>query len=155
MGCGVPLRMALALGAALAAGCGAPGPTPLADGCISSPEPILTALEAAPGRVVLEDGSPLSRCIADGTDDGELQNVGITFSGAAERLRRTARTDPEAALRLGYLVGVTQKGAARTAGVMAELVRRIEVSAGRTQEDATPAAAAALRRGIAAGAAAG
>ena len=151
MGRLVPAFAALAL---LAAGCGGQAPTPLADGCTGAPEAILAALRTAPEPVLLEDGTPLSRCVADGTDDGELQTVGITFSRAAERLRDTAETDPRAALQLGYLVGVTQKGAARTNGVMAELVRRIEVVAGRTADDATPAAQRALTEGIAAGAAA-
>ncbi len=138
--------------AATSAGCGGTAPTPLADGCTASPERIIEALRTAPGPVVVEDGTPLSQCVADGLDEGELQTVGIAFSKAAERLRDTAETDPRAALQLGYLVGVTQRGAARTNGVMAELVRRIEVVAGRTQEQATPEAAAALEEGLAAGA---
>ena len=147
-------RLALGLaGVALAApGCSGPGPSPIAAACTASAEGVLAALAAAPGAVVLEDGSPLSRCIADGTDDGELQTVGITFSQAAERLRVTAETDPVAALQLGYLAGVTRKGAARTNGVMAELVRRIEIVAGRTVDDATPEARRALERGLVVGA---
>lgn len=149
MGRSAPAAAAFAL---FAAGCGGQAPTPLADGCTASPEGIVKALATAPGRVVLEDGSPLSRCVSDGLDDGELQTVGIAFSAAAERLRETAETDPRAALRLGYLVGVTQKGASRTNGVMAELVRRIEIVAGRTSDDASPAAQRALQQGLAAGA---
>ena len=145
-------RATLALCAGAAVGCGAPGPTPIADGCTGDPQAIVDALARAPGPVVLEDGTALSRCVADGLDDGELQTVGIAFSHAAELLRETAGTDPRTALRLGYLVGVTQRGAARTNGVMAELVRRIEVVAGRAQEEASPAAARALERGLAAGA---
>lgn len=152
MGRLAPLAAVLAL---VAAGCGEQAPTPLAAGCTANPEGIVTALEEAPEPVVLEDGSPLSQCVADGTDDGELQTVGIAFSRAAERLRETARTDPDSSLRLGYLVGVTQKGAARTNGVMAELVRRIEVVAGRTSEEATPAARRAFEKGLAAGTATG
>ena len=151
---GRPARAAVAL-LLVAAGCGGTSPTPLADGCTANPEGIVRALATAPGPVVLEDGSPLSRCVADGTDDGELQTVGITFSGAAERLRASAERDPDAALQLGYLVGVTQKGAARTNGVMAELVRRIEIVAGRTADDASPAAQRALQEGLRAGAADG
>jgi hypothetical protein len=145
------LPPAAAVIALVVAGCGGPAPTPLADGCTAGPDAIVAALRTAPGAVVLADGSPLSRCISDGTDEGELQTVGIAFSSAAERLRDTAETDPEAALRLGYLVGVTQKGAARTNGVMAELVRRIEIVAGRTSDDASPAARRALQVGLAAG----
>ena len=143
--------LTLAAFALTAAGCGGQAPTPLADGCTAGPERIVAALATAPEPVLLEDGSLLSRCVAAGTDEGELQVVGIAFSRAAERLRETAENDPEAALRLGYLVGVTQKGAARTNGVMAELVRRIEVAAGRTSDDASPAAQRALQVGLAAG----
>lgn len=148
MGPVVPAVAALALAAA---GCGGQAPKPLADGCTASPDALVETLRTAPGPVLLEDGARLSRCVADGTDEGELQTVGIAFSRAAERLRETAETDPEAALRLGYLVGATQKGATRTNGVMAELVRRIEVAAGRTSDDATPAAQRALERGLEAG----
>ena len=144
--------LAVAVAAIALAACGGASPTPLADGCTAGPEGIVAALGTAPGPVVLEDGTPLSRCVADGTDDGELQTVGIAFSRAAERLRETAGTDAAAALQLGYLVGVTQKGAARTNGVMAELVRRIEIVAGRTTDEATPAARRALEQGLAAGA---
>lgn len=155
MGHPAPVRVALALAAWAAAACGAEAPAPLADGCTAGPQNIVAALGAAPGPVVLEDGSPLSRCVADGTGDGELQAVGITFVRAAERLRETAEADPGTALQLGYLVGVTQSGAARTNGVMAELVRRIEIVAGRTADDASPAARRALQEGLAAGADAG
>lgn len=152
MGRLAPAQVALALAAGAWAGCGDAAATPLAEGCTATPERIISALGAAPGPVTLEAGSSLSRCIADGTDDGELQAVGIAFSRAAERLRMTAEKDPAAALRLGYLVGATQRGAARTNGVMAELVRRIEVAAGRTADDASPAARRALNEGLAAGA---
>lgn len=146
------LALAFVALALAAAGCGGTAPTPLAEGCTAGPEAIIETLRTAPGPVVVEDGSPLSRCVAEGTDEGELQTVGLAFSRAAERLRATAETDPDAALRLGYLVGVTQKGASRTNGVMAELVRRIEIVAGRTQDDASPEAQRALERGLAAGA---
>ncbi len=151
MGPPVPALVALAALALAAAGCGEQAPTPLAEGCTANPDGIVEALRTAPGPVLLEDGSRLSRCVADGTDEGELLLVGVAFSRAAERLRETAETDPEAALRLGYLVGATQKGATRTNGVMAELVRRIEVAAGRTSDDASPAAQRALERGLQAG----
>jgi len=151
MGRLTPALAALALAAGAAGGCGGEGPTPLADGCTAGPERIVAALGTAPEPVLLEDGSLLSQCVAAGTDEAEMQAVGIAFSRAAERLRETAETDPDAALRLGYLVGVTQKGAARTNGVMAELVRRIEVAAGRTSDDASPEAERALQVGLKAG----
>lgn len=145
--------VALALVASgILGGCGAAAPTPIADGCTAGAGGIRRALGRAPRPVVLEDGSLLSRCIADGLDEGELQTVGMMFSRAAEDLSAPARTDPVAALQLGYLTGVTRKGAAHTNGVMAELVRRIEQIAGRLGDDGTPAARSALARGMAAGA---
>ena len=146
------LRIALTAAALGASGCGGAAPAPLADGCTASVAGVKRALRRAPRAVVLEDGSLLSRCVSDGLDDGELQTVGITFSRAAEDLALRARDDPAAALQLGYLTGVARKGAARTNGVMAELVRRIEQTAGRVDEAAAPASRAALERGLAAGA---
>lgn len=138
------------LAACATAGCG-PGPTPLADGCTGDGRSVDRALVAAPRRVALPDGTALSRCIADGTDDAEMQEVGITFHRTAERLYdRLDRGDRGAAVELGYLVGATRRGAARTNGVMAELVRRIELVAGRAL-DRAPAARADIERGIAAG----
>lgn len=134
-----------------AAGCG-PGATPLADGCTSGPAPVLHALRAAPRAVALSDGTLLSRCIADGLDDAELQNVGIVFHQAAEGLRERAQSgDRAAALQLGYLIGATRRGAARTNGVSAELVRRVELVGGRMGDAVDAAARADLRRGMAAG----
>ncbi len=137
-------------GAALA-GCGGTGPTPIAGECTAGARGVIAALEQAPGPALLPDGSRLSECVLNGQDDGELQEVGIAFSQAAEQLRASAETDPEAALRLGYLVGVTRLGASRTNGVMSELVRRIEIVTGRTQEGATPECAKAIEAGLTAG----
>ena len=139
------------LAAAALAGGGGPGPTPIASECTAGGAGIVKALAKAPGRVLLPDGTPLSQCVLNGQDDGELQEVGIAFSQAAETLRATAESNSVDALRLGYLVGVTRRGAARTNGVMSELVRRIEVVAGRTQEAATQECAQAIEAGLKAG----
>lgn len=137
------------------AGCGGDAPSPLADGCTGDPGVIERALRAAPEPVLLEDGTSLAQCIADGTDDAELQAVGLAYSAVAERLAVRARSDVAAATQLGYLVGATRRGAARTEGVMSELVRRVELRAGRTMEDIAPASAKAIEAGIAAGQATG
>lgn len=141
------------LGSALAllSGCG-PGPTPISPGCTEGDEGVRAALRSAPAAVRLVDGFTLSQCVHDGQDEAELQNVGLTFHTAAEALRVTAREgmDHAAALQLGYLIGATRKGAAKTNGVMLELQRRVELVGGRLQTEA-PALAADVDRGVAAG----
>lgn len=143
----------IALGGALAllAGCG-PGATPVPAGCTDDQQQVLTALRAAPGPVALTGGFRLSRCISDGTDEAELESVGLVFHQVAERLRVTAREgqDGAAAVQLGYLIGATRRGAKHTNGVMAELQRRIELVGGRLQSD-DPRLAADVTRGLAAG----
>jgi hypothetical protein len=137
-----------------AAGCGA-GPTPLADGC-TGPGPVERALAQAPRAARLADGTPLSRCLADGQDDADMQSVGLAYTAVADRLRDRAQAgDDAAALRLGYLIGATRRGAKRTDGVMAELQRRIELVGGRLLDHVPAATAQALRRGLRAGEAGG
>jgi hypothetical protein len=150
--------MGSVLAAVLAvAGCGGGDEAILAAGCTQDDGSVVAALEGAPDEVLLEDGTRLSDCVANGMDDADLQSIGITYHRAAERLRDEAReggggaTSEEAALRLGYLVGATRKGAAGTNGVMAELQRRIENVAGRYSDRATPAGRSALERGLEAG----
>ncbi|MEA2302859.1 MAG: hypothetical protein QOH43_139 [Solirubrobacteraceae bacterium] len=132
------------------AGCG-PGATPLADGCTEG-GPIKLALTQAPRSARLPDGTPLSRCIADGQDEAELQNVGLAYTSVADALRTRAEAGEQAAaLQLGFLIGATRRGAKRTDGVMAELQRRIELVGGRMLDQVPPATGLALRRGLTAG----
>jgi hypothetical protein len=135
----------------LANGCGS-GATPISPGCTENETPIVTALKQAPGTVTLADGFRLSQCISDGTDEAELQNVGITFHRVAEDLRVRARdgNDRAAAIQLGYLIGATRRGAKQTNGVMAELQRRVELVGGRLQDEA-PTRASDVQRGLVAG----
>jgi hypothetical protein len=136
------------------AGCG-PGPTPLADGCTDS-GPIQRALARAPATPRLPDGTTLSRCVADGQDDAELQSVGLAFTSVADALRARAQAgETTAALQLGFLIGATRRGAKRTDGVMAELQRRIELVGGRMLDRVPPATGHALQRGLTAGEARG
>lgn len=141
----------LGCAALVLAGCG-PGETPISAGCTEDIAPVIRALQQAPGAVALVDGSRLSTCISDGTEEAELQNVGIMFHRAAEDLRVTAREqmDHAAAVELGYLIGATRRGAKHTNGVMAELQRRVELVGGRLQTEA-PALAADVDRGLTAG----
>ncbi|MCW2998217.1 MAG: hypothetical protein JWN65_1766 [Solirubrobacterales bacterium] len=145
------LAAAMGTTVVVATGCG-PGATPISPACTESERPIVTALQHAPGAVTLVGGFRLSQCISDGTDEAELQNVGIAFHRAAEDLRVRARQldGGAAAVQLGYLIGATRRGAKRTNGVMAELQRRVELVGGRLQDEA-PARAADVQRGLLAG----
>jgi hypothetical protein len=133
---------------ALATGCSSttapPSPT-----CSESPQAVEAALTRAPGAVRLRDGTRLSQCISHAVDEGPLQNVGATFVAAASDLAARARTDRVAALRLGYLVGATQRGAATTNGVALELARRLERAGALS--GAPAASLAAEQVGLAAG----
>jgi hypothetical protein len=133
-------------------GCGADEP-PLDGACTESPEAIVRALARAPRPVALRSGARLSECVSNARSDADLQNAGIVLTGAADELAdRADRGDARAALALGYLVGATRRGAARTSGVHAELVRRVERASAYVE---APVAAAALRRGLRAGEASG
>ena len=145
-----PVAGALAsLGVLLAlAACGAAAHV-VPPACLSGARDVERALIAAPGPVALSDGTPLSRCVANATDDGDLQNVGAVFSGAADDLALAAARDTRAALRLGYLIGATRRGAAHTQGIGSELVRRVEQSANLPRR--APGVDAALHRGLVAG----
>jgi hypothetical protein len=140
----------LASAALLAFGCGEEDVPPIALSCTEPPASITAALRAAPDQVTLTDGATLSACVANAQDAAALQNVGVTFAGAAEDLEALALGgDAEAALQLGYLVGAARKGSQRTIAYSAELVRRLERSA--SVEAGGPQVAAALERGLAAG----
>jgi len=140
---------AAALAAAVAVGCGGGDPPALEAACTDGPAPILRALARAPGAVRLADGTRLSDCVAHAFDDGELQQLGFALTPAADRL--AGRQTAAAALQLGYLIGAVRRGASRTNGVHAELVRRLEATATGTDAELV----AATRRGIAAGEARG
>ena len=140
---------AATLVAAMGAGCGGADPAPLPPACSNGPDTILRALARAPGDVRLEDGTRLSECVEHAFDDGELQQLGTSLTPAADTL--AARATETSALQLGYLIGAVRRGAGRTNGIHAELVRHLEGAATATE----PALVAATRRGIAAGEARG
>jgi hypothetical protein len=145
----------LALSAvALLAACGGSGER-LDDACLQSAGAIERALRSAPAPVTLSTGARLSECVANARSDSELQESGRVLTRAADHLSAAAkRGDAIAALRLGYLVGATRRGAARTAGIHAELQRRIERTAAFLDAGG-PRVAAALARGLRAGEASG
>jgi|tagenome__1003787_1003787.scaffolds.fasta_scaffold20907860_2 hypothetical protein len=144
------MRLALALGMAVAAlapaGCGDDKPA-LSVLCTEGQPPIERALRRAPAPVTLADGTPLSQCVANARDIGELQSFGFIITRLADRLADRAPTDGAAAIRLGYLIGAARRGAEHGQGVPDELVHRLEVTARRLPERAQRT----LERGLAAG----
>jgi hypothetical protein len=141
--------VALAL-VALAA-CGGGQDAPLDPACTSSPGTIERALERAPEPVRLAGGARLSDCVSNARSGADLQNAGAVLTGAAEHLAvRARRGDARAGVALGYLVGATRRGAARTPGLQAQLARRMESAAAFVDEGGT-AVTAALERGLRAG----
>jgi len=130
-------------------------PDPVPAACLGDPAALLAALGRAPGAVVLADGTRLSRCVSAARTDGDLQSLGIAFGRVADTLREQAASDPDAALRLGYLAGAVHTGAASGhSGIALQLARRVEQLATLAQ-DAGSASTAALRRGLRAGASSG
>jgi hypothetical protein len=110
-----------------AVACGTDEAERLPAACTNGPQAIAAALRSAPAAVRLH-GVPLSACLNDEAGAGDLQVVGSSYVAVSARLADQARSKPEgaAALRLGYLVGATRRGAGDQHGVHAELVRRLE-----------------------------
>jgi hypothetical protein len=147
-------RLVVAIVALLLAGC-ASEEEPVPGACLDRPEAILRALAAAPGAVALADGTRLSSCVSRARTDSELQTLGLAFMRVADTLRAQAASNPDAALRLGYLAGAVTTGAASSSGsVAAQLARRVQQVAA-LERGAGAGAVAALRRGLRAGASGG
>ena len=125
--------LAALLAAPLAAGCGEDeASTPAA--CLAGATAFLQALEAAPGEVRLDGGTPISECLVDDQAAGELSQVSEGVVGAASDLNRRLvdEFDRDTAIRLGYLVGAVQEGAATTGGIHRDLVIRLDAAARTT-----------------------
>jgi hypothetical protein len=139
----------LACATAIATGCGSEeDSTPAA--CLSGPPAFERALQSAPGEVTLPDGVAISSCLVEEQPGGELSQVGSALVRTAESLGAEARSgNADAALRLGYLVGAVQRGAEYTAGIHADLLRRLESVADTGQSP--PGFEAAYGRGLEAG----
>jgi hypothetical protein len=150
--------LAVLAGGLILWGCGAPGDsTPVA--CLRGTDTYLKALQRAPGEVRLGDETPISDCLAENQQGGDLATVGVAMVTAATRLNGEARADPgdAANLRLGYLLGAAKHGAGDTEGIHADLIRRL-VAAARYSPDNRPLPSAfrrAYRRGFDAGSARG
>jgi hypothetical protein len=148
------VRVLVLLAAASLAACGDGGES-LDDECLDSAQTIERALARAPAPVTLPGGTKLSECVANARSDSDLQSEGAVLTRAADHLSGDAAAgDAGAAVRLGYLVGATRRGARRTAGIHAELQRRIERAAAHL-DDAGGAVTAAVARGVRAGEATG
>jgi len=143
------------LAALAVAGCGGRGEpgTPVA--CLEGAGAYLKALRAAPGEARLDGETPISDCLAENQEAGDLATVGEAMVEAATRLNGEARAAEggKPAVELGYLVGAAAAGAEETEGIHAQLVRRLAVAA-RFAPDPQPlsrAFRAAYQRGYDAG----
>ena len=126
-----PIALALfCLLALVAAGCGSrETSTPVA--CLEGSRAYLAALEEAPGEVRLDGETPISECLAENQQGGDLATVGVAMVEAATELNAEARAEPggDANLQLGYLIGAAQRGADESGGIHADLLRRLTVGA--------------------------
>jgi len=127
----VALSLLLAGIAVAASGCGdaKDASTPVA--CLAGSQAYLKALEPAAGDARLDDETPLPDCLAENQSPGDLAKVGEAMVAVATQLNAEARAEPggSANLHLGYLLGAAQRGAERTEGIHADLIRRLTVAA--------------------------
>jgi len=122
----------------VAVGCGEPSDsTPVA--CLEGAGAYVKALGDAPDVVKLHGETPISECLAENQQAGDLATVGTALVVAATRLNAEARAEPggDANLELGYLLGAAERGAEHTDGIHAELIRRLS-SAARYNPDNRP-----------------
>jgi hypothetical protein len=131
------------------AGCGGRGEESTPVACLDGGRTYTRALEDAPGAVELAGGVPISDCLVESQEGGELAGVGEAMVTAATELNAEARTNPEgpAALQLGYLLGAAERGAERTEGIHTDLIRRLTVAARFSPEGPLPAAFRRAYRG--------
>ena len=147
--------VSLLLAAAVAlAGCGnaKDSSTPVA--CLEGSGAYIRALAAVPGEATLGDDTPISDCLAENQEGGDLASVGEAMVETATRLNAEARAEPggPASVRLGYLLGAAERGAKRTEGIHTDLVRRLTVAARYSPRPPLPAALLrAYREGFEAG----
>ena len=139
-------RTVLVLLAVVLGGC-REGREALPTACREGEATVREALRAAPGDVRI-DGTPLSACLGDESDSGELRDVGTAYLGAAASLSAAAARDPDGpeATQLGYLFGAVRRSESGEGGVNYEMVRRLEQELLPVDTDA-----GAFRRGERAG----
>jgi hypothetical protein len=116
---------------ALVAGCGSKQDEATPVACLEGPAAYEKALAAAPGEVGLGGETPISDCLAENQEAGELAQVGEAMVAVATKLNSEARAEPggQANLELGYLLGAAQRGAEDSEGIHSDLVRRLTVAA--------------------------
>ncbi|HEX4669009.1 MAG TPA: hypothetical protein VH275_03425 [Solirubrobacterales bacterium] len=154
----IAAALAFAALACLSAGCGKQDDsTPVV--CREGPSAYVDALASAPGEVKLAGETAISECLAENQQGGDLATVGLGLVEAATELNAEARAEPggSANLELGYLIGAAQRGADRSEGIHADLLRRLTVAARYApgRQPLSPAFLAAYRRGFDAGHASG
>jgi hypothetical protein len=132
--------LGFALATLAAAGCGSQSDsTPVS--CLEGADAYVGALGVAPGKVRLSGETPISDCLAENQQGGDLATVGEAMVETATRLNAEARAEPgEASLQLGYLLGAAQRGADDTEGIHADLLRRLAVAARYVPEGPLPQA---------------
>ncbi|HEV7769425.1 MAG TPA: hypothetical protein VGO66_02075 [Solirubrobacterales bacterium] len=136
------------------AGCGGRGEESTPVACLDGARAYARALEDAPESVELAGGVPISDCLVESQEGGELAGVGEAMVTTATELNAESRANPEgpAALRLGYLLGAAERGAEQTEGIHNDLIRRLTVAARFSPEGPLPPAFAdAYREGFDAG----
>jgi hypothetical protein len=135
-------------------GCGNQGDsTPFA--CLEGTAAYEKALRDAPGEVLVQGETPISDCLASNQQAGDLAQVGEAMVETATKLNAQAREEDggDAAVRLGYLLGAAERGAASSEGIHSDLVRRLTVAARYApgKEPLSPQFLAAYREGFDAG----
>lgn len=122
---------ALAVVMALVAGCGSQNDDSTPVACLEGTGAYLSALKAAPGAVAIGGETPISECLAENQQAGDLATVGEAMVETATKLNSEARTEPvgAASIELGYLIGAAEHGAEQTEGIHADLLRRLTVAA--------------------------
>lgn len=146
--------LAFACLALVAGGCGSQNDsTPVA--CLEGAGAYEKALRDAPGEVLLSGGTPISDCLTQNQEAGDLARVGEATVETATTLNAEAREADggQAAVELGYLLGAAQRGAEDSEGIHADLVRRLTVAArfAPGRKPLSPSFLRAYRTGYAAG----
>ena len=141
-------------------GCGSDEAPETPSACLQPASAYLEALDAAPEEVRLDGTTPISACVVPDQPSGALQTVGKSVVDAATELNGEVRegSDPQATIRLGYLVGAIQEGASDTDGIHQDLILRLDSAARYTGPDGRPFGAEferAYGEGYAAGQASG
>jgi hypothetical protein len=125
------IAAALVCAALFAVGCGNQGDESTPVACLEGPGAYAKALKAAPGEVKVGGETPISECLAENQTQGDLATVGEAMVLEATKLNAAARAEPggRANLELGYLLGAAARGAEKSEGIHADLLRRLTVAA--------------------------